>query len=119
MTDMIRYVLVEEPTAEDPIKLPRAIGNTNDIVAAEFNCFDGEVLVVTTDEITLDNWQNPQFRWFAGIPSDLFHWDDTTNHQRKWIVEYNGGDYQVVCTEPPFISQTYVAARITATLTIS
>lgn len=114
-----RYVIVEEPTAQEPTKYPRLVGRTSNTTAAAANCAEGEILLACDYGVTLDTWQREPFHWYAGIPGQEHMTEDITLHQRRWIVEYNGGNYQITETDPPFISKTYCLAQITGSLTIT
>lgn len=117
MTDLYRYVIVEEPTALEPTKLPRLCGKVANPSAIVAEPGVGEVIVQHNFSfMNLSTWQGTPFTWSC---CGKIMTEDTSNHQRRWVVEYNGGDYQVVETDPPLISRTYVYSKVTASLTIT
>lgn len=116
MTD---YAVAMTPTEGELCKLLR-VGFTEDMSTVTLN--PGEMIIEAdlrgnASRVRPGTWQSLKpFRWNCG---KQWHTDDESLHLQTYYLTMTDGEFAFVITEPPFISQTYAWATVSAALTIS
>lgn len=96
----LRYVITEEPTEAEPLKFPRLVGRTNDLVSSQDNCKEGEILVATELDVNLQTWEGARLPTYDEITETWID-ADYSNDTKKYCVSLIDGVPTVVLTADP------------------